>query len=137
MHAWLSFLTRARLLELALAVALGAAAAATLESVSNTAMSMLAQHVGSDPTGEDGAVSSLVNLFSGPYYLNFTVGDTIVVYGTVLSGLLTLAVLALIALALVRRRDRELGACPFCASRIPHASTHCAYCGSSIEPERT
>jgi len=27
-----------------------------------------------------------------------------------------------------------LGACPFCASRIPYDSTHCAYCGSGLAP---
>jgi hypothetical protein len=132
MRAWVTFLTRGRLLELTLAIALGSAALAFAENLSDTAMSILAQHVGSDPTGEDGTVLSLVNLVSGPYYLNFKVGDTIVVYGTTLSAVLTLGLLGLLALAVVRRRNRVLGTCPFCASRIPRESTHCAYCGSAV-----
>ncbi|OFW72268.1 MAG: hypothetical protein A2Y55_07080 [Actinobacteria bacterium RBG_16_68_12] len=134
MRAWLAFLTRGRLLELALAVALGSAAVAIAESISDTATSVLAQHVGRDPTGEDGTVEGLLNLFSSQPYLNFSVGDTIVVYGAILSALLTLALLALFAAAVVRQLDRMLGRCPFCASRIPHESTHCAYCGSTVAP---
>lgn len=134
MRAWLTFLTRGRLLELALAVALGSAAVAIAESVSDTAMSLLAQHVGRDPSGQDGTVFDLLDLFSAPYYLYFKVGGTFVVYGATLSALLTLGFLGLVAWAVVNRRDRELGECPFCASRIPFESTHCAYCGSSMEP---
>jgi hypothetical protein len=41
---------------------------------------------------------------------------------------------ALAGIFIVRRRDRELGECPLCASRIPYESTHCTYCGSGVTP---
>jgi len=93
-------------------------------------VSVLAQHVGNDPSGDDG----LLNLFYGPYDLNFTVGDTVVVYGQVLVSALTIGLIGLAAVPVLRRRNRELGECPFCASRIPYESTHCAYCGSAVAP---
>ena len=45
-----------------------------------------------------------------------------------------LGLVALVGVLVTRRRDRVLGECPFCASRIPYASTHCAYCGSGVNP---
>jgi len=130
MRGWLAFLVRNRLLDVALAVAVGSAAATAAQEISQLAVSVLAQHVGNDPSGDDG----LLNLFYGPYDLNFTVGDTVVVYGQVLVSALTIGLIGLAAVPVLRRRNRELGECPFCASRIPYESTHCAYCGSAVAP---
>jgi large-conductance mechanosensitive channel len=129
MRAWLGFLTRNRLLEIALAVVVGLAALELAKTISDTAVSVLAQHAGRDPFGAD---SDLSGLFYGPTALNITVADTIVVYGSVLAAVLTLGLVALAGVWVVRRRDRALGECPYCASRIPYDSTHCAYCGSSV-----
>ncbi len=97
--------------------------------------SVLAQQVGRNPGGENGSALGFVNLFSAPYYLYVKVGDTFIVYGGALSALLTLGLVGVVGWLVVRRGDAELGECPFCASRIPHESTHCAYCGSAIESE--
>jgi hypothetical protein len=97
-------------------------------------VSILAQHIGDDPFSDSEAISDLVNLFSGPYYLNFTIGGTVIAYGPLLAAALGLGVIALLAWFVVRLRDRVLGECPFCASRIPYESTHCAYCGSGVAP---
>lgn len=131
MRDWLGFLTRNRLLEMALAVVGGLAALNFAKAISDTVVEVLAQQVGRDPSGEGW---NLAGLFYGPTALNFTVTDTVIVYGHALAALLTLGLVALAGLWVIRRRDRELGECPFCASRIPYESTHCAYCGSSVEP---
>jgi hypothetical protein len=131
MRDWLSSLTVERIPELALGLAVGYALVTLADNIGQVAVSILAQHFGSDPTGQD-SVLELLNLFSAPYYLSFTVGGTIVVYGNVIAALLSLGAVAAVGKVVVRRRDRVLGACPFCASRIPHESTHCAYCGSSV-----
>ena len=133
MRDWLSSLTAERVPELALGLAVGYAFVTLADNIGQVVMSILAQHFGSDPTGQD-TVLELLNLFSAPYYLSFTVGGTIVVYGNVIAALLSLGAVAAGAWFVARRRDRELAPCPFCASRIPHESTHCAYCGSGLDP---
>jgi len=125
--AWLATLTRDRALELAVAIALGYAFAQFVESLTEVPIVALAQHVSDDV--ED------FGLFQGSvYYLQFHVGSTVIAYGPILGPMLALAVTAGIAWVMVRRRDRELGECPFCASRIPYESKHCAFCGSSVSP---
>jgi len=134
MREWVTALIRGRLLDLALALALGTALAALAERVAAVPISVLAQNFGRNPYSEGGTLAGLSDLFSAPFYLNFSVGRTVIVYGQVLSGLLTLGLIALVTLPVVRRRQRELGVCSFCASRVPFESTHCAYCGSGLAP---
>ena len=133
MRAWLASLIRVRALEIALALALGYAAVTLAATVAELATNILAQHVGRDPFSVEDQITDLLNLFSSPDYLNFSVGSTVIIYGEVVSAAVMLVLVALAGVFVVRRRDRELGVCPFCASRIPHDSTHCAYCGSGVE----
>jgi large-conductance mechanosensitive channel len=133
MRDWLASLSRGRALDLALALALGSALATLAEKLADVPVTALAQNFGRDPFDDD-TVLELLNLFSAPYYLNVSLGRTVIAYGPVLSALLALGLVALAAVVVVRRRDRVLGECPFCASRIPYESTHCAYCGSSVAP---
>lgn len=130
MRSWLAWLVRERLLEVAIALALGTALATFAGTLVDIPISALVQHVGRDPFDEGGIGATPV----APYYLNFSIGSTVIAYGEVLTALVTLGVLTLAAAVAVRRRDRELGVCPFCASRIPYDSTHCAYCGSGVAP---
>jgi hypothetical protein len=130
MQAWLGFVTRQRLLEIALAVALGIAAYEAVRTLSSVVVTALAQHVGRTGDGDP----RIEDLFYGQYYLYFNIADIYVVYGQVLVAVLALGLIAAVGLWIVRRRDHELGACPFCASRIPYQSTHCAYCGSAVAP---
>jgi hypothetical protein len=132
MREWLSSLTIDRVPEIALGLALGYALVKLAETLVAVPVSVLAQHAGRHPSGDD--VFGLLDLYSAPYYLYVDVGGTLIAYGQVLLTALVLGVVALVAIAIVRRRDAELGACPFCASRIPHESTHCAYCGSGVAP---
>jgi large-conductance mechanosensitive channel len=125
MREWLTALTRGRVLELALALAFGTTLATFATTLVDIPVSALAQHVGRSP---------FEDVLFAPYSLNFSLGNTVIVYGETLEALLSLSLLALVAVIIVRRRDRVLGVCPFCASRIPHESKHCAYCGSGVSP---
>jgi hypothetical protein len=133
MGSWLSWLIRERLLDVALALALGTAGAAFAEALVGVPISALVQNIGRYP-GEDGDIIGLLDLFSAPYYLNFSIGGTVIAYGHVLATSLTLGVLVLASVVIVRRSRRVLGTCPFCASVIPLESTHCAFCGSGVSP---
>jgi hypothetical protein len=134
MRAWLGSLAGGRSLELATALAVGWATFALAQSAAGVVTHVLGQHVGSNPFGDDAGFESSV--FNAPYLLSFDVGGTRIFYGQVVAALLTLGLVGLVAGYVVRRRERELGECPHCASRIPRESTHCAYCGTGVEPGR-
>ncbi len=134
MRDWLSSLSGDRVPEVALGLALGYAFVSVVDDVVAVPVSVLAQHVGRDPSGEDPSTLGLLDLFSTSYYLNFSLGGTVVVYGQAVSAVLALAVVTLTAVLVARRRARVLGSCPLCASLIPYGSTHCAYCGSGVAP---
>jgi hypothetical protein len=125
---WLAWLVRARSLELACALALGYAVSLVAKDIAAVPVVTLAQHV-----EEDAELLGVASLFSGGLYLlNFEIWSTVFFYGDVLASVLALVLVGLMTLVVVRRRDAELGTCPFCASRIPHESRHCPYCGSGL-----
>jgi ribosomal protein L40E len=130
-HAWISSLVRGRLPEVALALALGSAAIAVAADLAEVAVRVIAQHAGSNSFDD---VGSALDVFAEPYLLNFTIGSTVIVYGDVLVQVLALGLVAFAGALILRRRDHELGVCPYCASRIPYEATTCAYCGSAVEP---
>ena len=129
MAALLRRLVQGRGLEWALALALGYALITLARALADVATSTFAQNVRHDPAIDE---QSLFN--SGVYLLNFHIGATVVFYGPILAAALALALLGVFGRFVVRARDRQLGECPFCASRIPYESTHCAYCGSGVSP---
>jgi hypothetical protein len=134
MRDWLSSLTSDRVPEIAIALALGYALVTLAEHIVRVPMAVLAQNFGRGVEDDDTEIQGLLDLFTAPYLLNFSIGDTYVAYGPVVASALVLGLVALVAWFVIRRRNRELGECPFCASRIPYESTHCAYCGSGVEP---
>lgn len=130
MSGWLAWLVKGRSLELGCALALGYAMSLVAKNIAEVPALALAQQI-----EEDADVLDLLNLFSsGLYLLNFEIASTVFFYGDVLASALALALVVLVTLVVVKRRDRVLGTCPYCASLIPHESRHCAYCGSGIEP---
>ena len=133
MRDWLSTLASDRVPDVAVALALGYVVVLFADSVVHVPVSVLAQHFGRNPFDEEQELLGIVDETS-PYYLNFSVGSTSVSYGPILVAALALGVVGLVAWLVMRRRDRTLGECPFCASRIPYESTHCAYCGSGVAP---
>jgi hypothetical protein len=131
MRSWLSSLWSDRVPDIALALALGYALVTLADRLAHVPVSVLAQHFGRSPFGEDQELLGIIDQ-TAPYYLNFGIGSTYFAYGPILAAALALSVVVLVAWFVVRRRNRVLGECPFCASRIPYESTHCAYCGSGI-----
>jgi hypothetical protein len=131
MRDWLSSLASDRVPEVAVALALGYVVVLLADSVVHVPVSVLAQHFGRSPFDEEQELLGILDETS-PYYLNFSVGSTYVSYGPILAAALALGAVGLVAWFVVRRRDRALGECPFCASRISYESTHCAYCGSGV-----
>ena len=134
MREWVSSLGTARLPEIAFAIAFGTALASLAGSLANVVIRVLAEyasHVPSDATEE---AEDLLFAFPSADLLNFELGGTVIVYGHLLQATLAFGLVLLAAFLVVRGRDRVLSICPHCASRIPHESTHCAYCGSSIAP---
>jgi large-conductance mechanosensitive channel len=130
-RSWVAALARGRVLEIALALALGYAAVRLASEVGNVVAIGIAQHV-ENPV-EDGTVLGLENLFTtGVYLLNFEIAGTVFFYGEVLAAAIALLLVSVGGAFVVRARNRVLGECPFCASRIPYESTHCAYCGSTL-----
>ena len=133
MRSWLSSLSTERVPEIALALALGYALVTLSDALVHVPVSVLAQHFGRSPFDEEQELLGIVDQTS-PYYLNFSIGSTYFAYGPILAAALALCAVGLVAWLVVRQRDRALDECPFCASRIPYESTHCAYCGSGVAP---
>jgi hypothetical protein len=131
MRDWVTWLARGRVLELTLALALGTVLASLAQALADVPVTVLAQNVGRNPIAGDDF--GFLDPFSA-YSLNVSLGRTLIAYGPTLASLIALGLLVLVAAVVVRRRNDELGECPFCASRIPYESTHCAYCGSSVTP---
>jgi large-conductance mechanosensitive channel len=133
--AWLAVLARGRILELSVALALGTALAALAQAATATGLDIVGQFIGRNPfVEESGDVTGLTGLVDTRFLLNFEVGSTVIFYGDILAALLALGLVTTLGLAVVRRRNRVLSPCPHCASLIPRRSTHCAHCGSSVEP---
>jgi large-conductance mechanosensitive channel len=133
MSAWVSTLAHGRMLELAVALALGYALATLAGATSDVVLDIVGEVIGRYPfDGGEGAA-----ILDGRYLLNAEIGSAVIVYGHVLSALLAVGLVAGLGFLVVRRRGHALGACPQCAALIPRASKHCAYCGSTVEPTAT
>jgi hypothetical protein len=137
MREWVSSLGTARLPEFALAIALGTALASLAGSFAHVGVGVLLEYAAHVPSDAGEGAEDLLFAFPSASLLNFEVGGTVIVYGPLLQATLAFGLVLLAAFLVVRRRDRVLGACPHCASRIPHESTHCAYCGSTVAPDTT
>ena len=134
-RAWMAWVTRLRLAHIAVALALGSAGASFADRLSDVVIQMLAQHIGRNPFGgESGSEVGLADVVSAPYFLNFRIGGTLIVYGETLSAALSLALLCIAGLLVLRRAGKVFIACRFCAARIPLLAMRCAICGSSLEP---
>jgi hypothetical protein len=83
MRSWITWLVRERLLDIALALALGTAIVTLAEELAAVPVSALAQNVGRNPFAEDDP-AGIVDLYYAPQLLNFSIGETFVVYGEAL-----------------------------------------------------
>ena len=127
------FLLRGNLVELAVAVVLGVAFAALVDSFVKDLVTPLIAALGGEQD------------FSA---LTFTINDSVFRYGAFVNALLSFLIIAAVVYffvvkpvnALMARRktegalDEETRECPECLSSIPAAARRCAFCTAQVSP---
>ena len=128
-----AFILRGNVIDLAVAVVIGAAFTAVVTSlVANIVTPLIAAIFGKPDFGE----------------LTFTINGSTFNYGSFLNALISFLLIALVVFflivkpmnALMARMGRGAEAetpsreCPYCMSSIPVTATKCAYCTSEVEP---
>lgn len=130
MEGFKKFLLRGNLVELAVAVVIGAAFGALIKDFVAAFITPLIALVGGKPDYTD---------------LAFTVSGTVFPYGIFLTSAISFLIIAAVVYffvvvpmaRLVMRRTRAAEAterdCPFCHSEIPVQATRCKYCTSDLD----
>ena len=125
------FILRGNLVDLAVAVVIGAAFTAVVTALVKDLITPLIAAIGGEPD------------FSR---LTFTLNDSVFRYGDFLNALITFALVAAVVFflvikpvgALLERRStdppvaEETRDCPECLSQIPTAARRCAYCTAEV-----
>jgi large conductance mechanosensitive channel len=125
------FLLRGNLVDLAIAVVIGAAFGAVVAALVKDIITPLIAAIGGQPD------------FSG---LDFTINKSRFAYGDFLNAILTFVIIAAVVFffvvkpvnALMERMqtsepvDEETRECPACLSQIPYAARRCAYCTEEV-----
>ncbi len=127
------FLLRGNLLDLAVAVVIGAAFTGVVNSFVSNLITPLIKAI-----------------FGGSTQFNrlaFTINGSKITYGSFLDALLSFIIVALVIFFLVikpvnslmkrlgRTPDEDpVRECPECLSKVPEAATRCAYCTSTLAP---
>ncbi|MGI5167137.1 large conductance mechanosensitive channel protein MscL [Spirillospora sp. CA-253888] len=131
MEGFKKFLLRGNLIELAVAVVIGAAFTSVVNALVRAFIGPLIALVGGQPNFDD---------------LAFTVNGTTFPYGVFLTALISFLITAAVvyflvvapAAKLVARLDRYKEAteqtCPHCLSDIPVKATRCKYCTHEVAP---
>ena len=127
------FLLRGNLLDLAVAVVIGAAFTAVVAAITADIITPFIKAIFGGSTQFDG--------------LSFTVNGSQIYYGKVLTALLNFVIVAAVIFFLVIKPVNSLMSrlgrtpsedpvreCPECLSKVPEAATRCAYCTSTLIP---
>jgi large conductance mechanosensitive channel len=126
-----AFAVRGNFVDLAVAVVLGIAFGAVVQSlIDNVVMPLIAALAG-EPNFDA---------------LEVRIGEGVIAYGTFITALVNFLLIAFVLFLIVRAyqrmtrpRDAEpepptLRSCPYCLSDIPVGATRCAHCTSEVEP---
>ncbi|HZR54823.1 MAG TPA: large conductance mechanosensitive channel protein MscL [Streptosporangiaceae bacterium] len=131
MQGFRKFLLRGNLIELAVAVVIGAAFGAVVTSLVKDLITPLIAAIGGKP--------NFANLF-------FTVNKSKFLYGDFINALIAFAIIAAVVYFLVvspvvrllarLQRSQEVTerACPECLADIPVKATRCMYCTTTVTP---
>jgi len=125
------FLLRGNLVDLAIAVVIGAAFGAVVAALVKDIITPLIAAIGGQPD------------FSG---LDFTINKSRFAYGDFFNAILTFVIIAAVVFFLVVKPvnalmermqtgeavDEETRECPACLSQIPYAARRCAFCTEEI-----
>jgi large conductance mechanosensitive channel len=127
------FLLRGNLLDLAVAVVIGAAFTAVVTSITTNLITPLIK-----------AIFGGSNQFGSLY---FTINGSKILYGNVLNALLNFVIVAAVIFFLVIKpvnhlmkrlgrvpSEEPVRECPDCLSKVPDKATKCAYCTSELTP---
>lgn len=123
-----SFAFKGNLVDLAVAVIIGAAFGAVVTSVVKDIFTPILAAIGGKP--DFGSLS-------------FKIGDGVITYGNFLNTLINFLVIAFVLFLLLRAISRmqakpappdlDVHNCPFCLEVIPNAATRCKFCTSEVE----
>lgn len=131
MGGFKEFLFRGNLVQLAVAVIIGAAFANLVTAFTS------------------GLITPILGIFGGqPSFKNevFTINDSEFRYGSVIDALITFLITALIIYYVVvvpstwvmdkfkKAEESDQTSCPKCCSKVSKKATKCAYCTSALEP---
>jgi large conductance mechanosensitive channel len=133
LHEFKQFLLRGNVVDLAVAVVIGAAFGAVVTSMVEGLITPLIAAVGGQPD------------FAS---LDFTINDSRFLYGAFLNALISFLVIAAVVFFLVVKPinmliqrahqeptpDPTTRRCPACLSEIPIAARRCAFCTSDVSP---
>ena len=127
------FLLRGNLLDLAVAVVIGAAFTGVVTALTTDIITPFIKAIFSGSTQFDGLV--------------WSVNGSKIYYGKVLTALLTFVIVAAVIFFLVIKpvnhlmdrlgrtpKEDPLRECPDCLSKVPVAATRCAFCTSALTP---
>ena len=131
MQGFRKFLLRGNLIELAVAVVIGAAFGAVVSSLVKDLVTPLIAAIGGQPNFGT---------------LSFTVNKSKFAYGDFFNALISFAIIAAVVYFLVvspfarllaymqRNKEATERACPECLSEIPVKATRCMYCTATVTP---
>jgi large conductance mechanosensitive channel len=132
MSGFRAFLLRGNVVDLAVAVVIGAAFGAVVTAFVTDFVTPLIAAIGGQPN------------FSGLY---FTINNSRFLYGAFINALLAFVIIAAVVYFFVvapyaRLMERfhpepapaPVRTCPYCTSSIPIAATRCPFCTSEVEP---
>jgi len=127
------FLLRGNLLDLAVAVVIGAAFTGVVTALTTNIITPFIKAIFGGATQFDS--------------LSFTVNGSQIFYGKVLTALLNFVIVAAVIFFLVIKpvnhlmdklgrtpREDPVRECPDCLSKVPEAAVRCAYCTSELTP---
>jgi large conductance mechanosensitive channel len=124
------FALRGNLLDLAVAVILGLAFNAVVQSFANDILMAL-----------------IGGLFGEPNFaaLSVQVGDATVAYGAFINQVVNFLIVAFALFLVIKAMNRAMGVpeeeapknreCPYCRTSIPLAASRCSACTSEVEPQ--
>jgi len=125
------FILRGNVVDLAVAVVIGAAFGAVVTSFVDDVLMQIVAAIGGQPD------------FSG---LSFKIGEGVIKYGSFLNAVISFLLIATaiyfvvvmpvnkVAELRARGADPTTKTCPECLSEIPYGAHKCAFCGSVQEP---
>ncbi|MGH3189698.1 MAG: large conductance mechanosensitive channel protein MscL [Streptosporangiaceae bacterium] len=131
MKGFKSFILRGNVVDLAIAVVIGAAFGAVVTALVKDFITPLIAAIGGEP--------NFSNLAFTVHHSKFTYGDFInaILAFLILAAVIYFLIVLPVAKLLSRTQKTEEATerdCPECLSSIPLAATRCAYCTSTVPP---